>query len=441
MKRYPAYKDSGVEWLGEIPEGWETGRLGHVASVVVSNVDKHSEDGEVPIRLCNYVDVYKNDVVRDGLDFMEATATAEQIVRFGLRRGDTAFTKDSETADDIGVPAFVDADGLVCGYHLAVARPISPLADSKFLFYVLKSSPSAKQWYLAASGVTRVGLRSADIPKLRTARPPLAEQRVIAAYLDRETAQIDELIGEQEALIGSLTERRQSVSSAMFQERIGVGERLCWSFSEIDDRAGVRWEYLPLMSVSISWGVRVRSEMTADVAKADDLSNYKICEPGDIVINRMRAFQGALGVSPVPGVVSPDYAVIRTSAVVDPIWLELVMRSSSFVSEMSSRIRGIGSVESGAVRTPRISVTDLGHIRLAVPSLEDQRVQSASLFKQTSAIDSLIDECRELIALLKERRSALISAAVTGKIDVRDVVSTDSPSEVSLTTIVDTSTQ
>jgi len=96
-----------------------------VVELRTSNVDKKSEDGEKAVRLCNYVDVYKNDKITMSLDFMEATATEAQIERFALQVGDIVITKDSETPDDIGVPALITetAPDLVCGYHLAILRP------------------------------------------------------------------------------------------------------------------------------------------------------------------------------------------------------------------------------------------------------------------------------------------------------------------------------
>ena len=99
--RYIEYKDSGVEWLGEMPRHWNVRRLKHVCQVFPSNVDKKSYDGESPVKLCNYTDVYYNDKIVGGADFMAATATEEQIARFTLQAGDTIITKDSETANDI----------------------------------------------------------------------------------------------------------------------------------------------------------------------------------------------------------------------------------------------------------------------------------------------------------------------------------------------------
>ena len=99
---------------------WPTQRLKFVAAVMPSNVDKLTDPDDVPVQLCNYVDVYKNDRITGDMEFMPASATPAQIARFALRAGDVLITKDSETPDDIAVPAYVDssAAGVVCGYHL-----------------------------------------------------------------------------------------------------------------------------------------------------------------------------------------------------------------------------------------------------------------------------------------------------------------------------------
>ncbi len=131
FKAYPEYKISGIEWLGEIPAHWEAECLKVIASVTLSNVDKKSQEEHEQVRLCNYVDVYKNDRVTSDMDFMVATATAEQIRRFSLRMGDVLITKDSESWDDIAVPAVVaeNMEDVVCGYHLALIRPVASKTD------------------------------------------------------------------------------------------------------------------------------------------------------------------------------------------------------------------------------------------------------------------------------------------------------------------------
>ena len=115
--------------------------LKRIAAIRSSNVDKVVEDNEIPIRLCNYVDVYYNDQIHPALEFAAGSAKQSEIDRFGLRPGDVLITKDSETPDDIAVPALVvqGADDLVCGYHLALLRPNPSRLNGKFLFYALNS--------------------------------------------------------------------------------------------------------------------------------------------------------------------------------------------------------------------------------------------------------------------------------------------------------------
>lgn len=417
---HPAVAERVGKWLGDMPSDWTGARLFEVADAWTSNVDKHSVEGQPAVRLCNYVDVYKNDTIVGSLNFMAATATREQIKRFRIRNGDTLITKDSETADDIGVPSYVDyeATDLICGYHLAIVRPDLARVVPKFLFWALRSEPIARQWGVLASGVTRVGIRSTDLNKVTIPLPPIDEQRSIADFLDRETAQIDALIAKQEEFIGYLRERCSQARESL-ADRVNIGQRLRWVLDEVDQRAGDRASALPLMSVSIDWGVRRREETTDKLARAEDLSHYKVCLAGDIVVNRMRAFQGALGVAPEDGLVSPDYAVIRPSHGADPQWLAELMRTRAFVGEITLRLRGIGGTDSSNVRTPRINTADLLDIRVDIPNATTQHAELTNLVADTNRIEALIVKTQEHIALAKERRSALITAAVTGQFDVR----------------------
>lgn len=441
MKAYPAYKDSGVEWLGEIPEGWRSKRLGHVATTLVSNVDKHTKDNETPVRLCNYVDVYKNDIITDDIEFMKATASADQIVRFQLRPGDTTFTKDSETAEDIGIPALIGTTELVCGYHLAIAQPDRRFVDPKFLFYVLRSDPSAKQWYLAASGVTRVGLRSADIPKLRIALPSLLEQQAIAAYLDRETAQIDELICEQEALIESLTERRRSVITHAITKGLDPT-------AEMKDSA-IEW----LGSVPTHWHVQPISH-SFEVVLGKMLDGARTARTDDVTLPYLRAANvqdTGLALASMNEMAfttaerlnldlrAGDLLIVEGGAIGTTHRLHEDMPCVSFQKTLN-RVRprtplntrmlqymirafrdsGVLDVICNKSTIPHLTAEKLLALRVLMPPPMEQTEIADYLDSQTSAIDTLTTECRELISLLKERRSALISAAVTGKIDVRE---------------------
>ena len=141
LPAYPRYKSSGVEWLGDVPEHWEVKRLKTSATCWVSNVDKVPAEDELPVRLCNYTDVYYNDHITPEMGLMETTATADEIRRFGLCVGDVVITKDSEEWNDIAVPALVkkSAPDLVCGYHLAIVRSH---ANKLFGDYLLRAFQS-----------------------------------------------------------------------------------------------------------------------------------------------------------------------------------------------------------------------------------------------------------------------------------------------------------
>ena len=164
---------------------WREVMLRECADLTLSSVDKKSKPNERPVMLCNYTDVYKNSFIQSGLDFMEATATEREIARCSLFTNDVIITKDSEKYDDIGVPALVreDIPNLVCGYHLAILRPLSKEVYGAYLFYALNTIGIQHQFHSRANGVTRFGLRKADIESVVIPLPPLAEQRRIAEIL------------------------------------------------------------------------------------------------------------------------------------------------------------------------------------------------------------------------------------------------------------------
>ena len=218
-------RDSGIEWLGEIPAHWEVKRLKHLATIRVSNVDKHIVDGQPAVRLVNYTDVYYNDLITPDMQLMASTTDRDKLAKFRVLVGDTIITKDSETPDDIGVPAYVNEaqPDMVCGYHLAILQPVVGPTLPKFIFYATKSSSSAAYWSSVASGLTRYGLKVDAVGSCAVAIPPLPEQRAIADYLDAETARIDTLVSKLQRQIELLTERRQAVITAAVTGKLDVG--------------------------------------------------------------------------------------------------------------------------------------------------------------------------------------------------------------------------
>ncbi len=219
-------KPSGVEWLGDVPAHWEVRRLQHVTTMKVSNVDKHIKEGELPVRLCNYVDVYKNDYITESVPFMRATATTDEIERFRLEPGDVLITKDSEAWDDIGVPALVEysARDLVCGYHLALLRPLKTVLNGAYLFRSLQSSTIAYQFHISANGVTRYGLSRGGIKSILLPIPPLVEQVAIVAYLEKATADIDAAIDRARREIELLGEYHTRLIADVVTGKVDVRE-------------------------------------------------------------------------------------------------------------------------------------------------------------------------------------------------------------------------
>ena len=208
--------------LGTIPAGWEVVRLGEVAEVAFSSVDKKTVEGELPVRLCNYTDVFYNRRIRPDMDFMSATANPVERKRWNLKRGDVLFTKDSETPDEIGIPAFAEADmpDVLCGYHLGLARPYSKLLDGAYLAEAFGSRKLAVQFARIANGVTRFGLTLGATNQLPIPLPPLPEQRAIAGLLDG----VDVTIGQAKHETNMLKLLKDSTADALLTGRVRVGQ-------------------------------------------------------------------------------------------------------------------------------------------------------------------------------------------------------------------------
>ena len=199
--------DPLVRTLGEVP-------LKSVAELRFSNVDKKSYDGEKAVLLCNYTDVYYNRRIDGRITFMEATASPSQVAQLTLRAGDVLLTKDSETAEDIAVAALVTADlpGVVLGYHLALIRP--RILDGSFLYWALQSRRVRDAFSLAASGVTRFGLRQDAVGRVPIPNVDARTAASVVAEIERAVNGADLLTSRLDHQIGLLLERRQAIITA-----------------------------------------------------------------------------------------------------------------------------------------------------------------------------------------------------------------------------------
>ncbi|MEX9568733.1 restriction endonuclease subunit S [Proteus terrae subsp. cibarius] len=216
-------KDSGVEWIGEIPEHWEYKRLRHVASFYNSNVDKKSYDDQIEVLLCNYTDVYYNEFITTDLDFMKATASVNEISKFRLRCGDIIITKDSEDPRDIGIPSLVlqDMPGVICGYHLTIIRTHQD-SLSGFLHRSIQATSTKAHFFVESPGITRFGLGQDEIGDIPVCVPPEDECLKIVSFINRQTTRIDTLINKTQKSIELLKEHRSAFITAAVTGQIDL---------------------------------------------------------------------------------------------------------------------------------------------------------------------------------------------------------------------------
>ena len=404
-------------------------RLRHIADVVTSNVDKLTSESEIPVRLINYTDVYYGDRLTPDLPLMAATASASEIAKFRVIDGDVLITKDSETADDIGIAAYIEsaADDMVCGYHLSRIRVQDPVADGRYLFWALTGGHARDQMSVAATGVTRFGLRADSIRDLLVRVPPVPEQRAIADYLDIETGRIDALITKKRRMIELLEQRMISLATRLVRGEGGSQESGFPSIPYIPQR----WRPLrnkvfmheiiersitgeeELLSVSHLTGVTPRSEKTVYMFKAESTVGYKVVRPGDLAVNTMWAWMGAAGVSRHHGIVSPSYGVYRIDqATMLPSYFDLLVRTPAYICEMTRYSRGVTSSRL------RLYPEELLALRTPVPPRVEQQEIVQRFESTANRAQSGIETLDRQLRLLTERRQALITAAVTGGLSV-----------------------
>lgn len=421
-------------WQTSIPRNWVLRPLRSLANYSVSNVDKILSEDELPVRLCNYTDVYNNETIHLGMEFMAGTASQAEIDKFHLLANDVVITKDSESWDDIAIPALVTetADDLVCGYHLAMIRPDREHLLGAFLFRCLQSKTLRIQLELAANGITRFGIPKNAIGSMALPVPPTSVQRAIVRFLDRETAEIDTLIAAKQQLLDLLAEKRRAIvaeaimcglnpSSPLRPSGIdwlgaipshwGV-ERARWLFTERDQRSTTGEE--EMLTVSHLTGVTPRSEKNVNMFEAETTEGYKLCLAGDLAINTLWAWMGAMGVARVDGIVSPAYNVYTPGARLDPDYVDGLVRIPVFAQEVTRYSKGVWS--------SRLRLYPEGFFETywPVPPMEEQREIVRHIAIETTKIDRLRAATEHSITLLKERRGALIAAAVTGQIDVAE---------------------
>ena len=323
------------------------------------------------------------------------------------------------------------SDNLVVSTGFAVVRPHPDRFDARYCRFALREPAFLAEVERRSVGVSYPAINAADLADIPISIHPLQTQRAIADRLDRETARLDALVAAKQRLLALLTEKRRAVITCAVTRGLDprvplrdsgvpwLGEipahwkvkRARWLFRERDQRSEDGSE--ELLTVSHLTGVTSRSEKDVNMFEAETLEGYKVCEPGDLVINTLWAWMGAMGVSFVPGVVSPAYNVYEPTVELDPAYVDALSRLPVFAQEAARHSKGVWSSRL------RLYPDEFFEISLPVPPLSEQRQIVAVLRAEHEGLNSLATASERTIYLLKERRAALIAAAVSGSIGAR----------------------
>ncbi|EOE2156866.1 restriction endonuclease subunit S [Klebsiella pneumoniae] len=439
-KAYTSYKDSGVEWIGQVPEHWEVKRLRHVGRYSNSGVDKKSYEDQQTVELCNYTDVYYNEFISDDMPFMQATASAHEIEQFTLKKGDVIITKDSEDPSDIGIPAFVphDMPGVVCGYHLTMIRALNDNYGS-YIHRSIQSDHTRAHFFVESPGITRYGLNQNTIGNAPVALPPPEEQATIAATLDRETARIDALVEKKIRFIELLKEKRQALITHAVTKGLDPNAKMKDSGIEWIGQVPEHWKIAQIKRISalnprkstlneekdslctfLPMEKLRTNAVTLDETRPihEVYGGYSYFCDGDILIAKVTPCFENGNIAVANGLVngigfgSTEINVLRVNGKGHNRFLYYRLQEEQFRTIAKSEMRGTGGLK-------RVPTELFESFAIGLPDTDEQATIAATLDRETARIDALIGKAEQSITLLKERRAAFITAAVTGQIDLR----------------------
>ena len=431
---YPEHKDSGVAWLGQVPAHWMLPKIKHIATFCGGGTPSRETaaywNGDIPWvspkdMKSERIIGAEESITAEGLENSSSSLVAAGAVLLVVRSGILKHT----------IPVAINDVPVALNQDMKAIRFAADSCLSDFFLRWVQGLNDALLLAWAKQGATVESIEHDYFAEAILPLPPAHEQAAIAVFLDRETAKIDALIAEQEKLITLLKEKRQALISHAVTKGLDpnvpmkdsgiewLGQvpahwdvaRLGMIFREVSD---VGADDLPILSVSIHDGISDKeldeAEMDRKVTRSEDRSKYKAVQPGDLAYNMMRAWQGGFGAVTVTGQVSPAYVVARPMAEVCTLFIEQLLRTPQAVEQMRRHSRGVTDFRL------RLYWGEFKNIRVALPPLREQQAILDAATIETAKFDSLVGEAQGAIELLKERRTALVSAAVTGKIYVLD---------------------
>jgi type I restriction enzyme S subunit len=449
-KRYSAYKDSDVEWLGEIPEHWEVTKLGAKCSVKARlgwkglKASEYVEEGYIFLSTPN---IKEKKIDFDNVNYITADRYFESP-EIMLEVDDVLIAKDGSTLGIVNVVRSLPAPTTV-NSSIAVIRHKQSF-DSVFLYYFLASDYTQNVIQSMKDGMGVPHLFQADLRKFTVLTPPISEQQAIASFLDRETAKIDALIAKKERLIELLQEKRTAIISHAVTKGLDPTVPLKDSGVEWLGEIPAHWKCHLFRRVIQSMcdgpfgsdmksshyaneGVRLIRLQNIGQGYFDNSDKAYIPEehflslpghdaaPGDLLIAGLGDQNNAVG----RACLVPD-DVNRAMVKADCFRIRLNQQQLLHIFAMyllcSSIARAGVKLQTRGATRDRINLSGTAQLHVVIPPLDEQKAIASYLDREIVKIDALIAKIREGIEKLKEYRTALISAAVTGKIDVRNEV-------------------
>jgi type I restriction enzyme, S subunit len=417
--------------FGEIPSHWKSVPLKRIADFVGrGNAPQYAIESAVRVvnQACVQADGFHIENVKYHID--------EDVSGFKglLKNGDLLL--NSTGTGTLGRCCVFDMDGKETGpffadSHVTIIRDSRRRFLPRFLYYLLSTKQEWITAYAAEGATNQIELQRERLRSLKVPVPPLAEQSAIVRFLDSKYQKIDLLISKKRRLIELLNEQRLNVvthyvtrgteqrvatndSGTMFVGKVPAHwdvRRAKYFFQEIDERSVAGDE--ELLSVSHITGVTPRSVKSVTMFMAESYEGAKVCRPGDLAVNTMWAWMGAMGVSRHLGLVSPSYAVYRQrSEYYDPDYLDFLVRARPYVAEYLCRSTGIQESRL------RMYPDDFFAVRLICPPLSEQIGIVDRIRKETRRLDQLIMKAQREIDLVNEYRTALTFDVATGKVDV-----------------------
>ncbi|GAB1717521.1 MAG: hypothetical protein NTAFB05_25630 [Nitrobacter sp.] len=382
----------------------------------------------------NYIDI-GGVTLEDGVRHEEAMRfeSAPSRARKPVRAGDVIV---STVRTYLKAVARIDEthDGAVVSTGFAVLRPNADV-DAGYLYRLCQANAFVADVEARSTGVSYPAINPSTLAAIKVPFSDLTTQKAIAAFLDRETARIDKLIAKKERQVELLHKRARQAVAELVTGATVEGMATVETGLDHIPRIPAHWSLLraghlfhevaepntddlPVLSVSIHTGISDRQlddeERDRKVNLIEDRSSYKCVRPGYLAYNMMRAWQGAVGVSTVDGAVSPAYVVAKPTRDLHSLYYQFLLRTPPFIEQMRQGSKGITDFRL------RLYWEQFRLIMLPVPPLEEQRRIAAEAERELAHADEVAAKIVRSVALLREHRAALITAAVAGQIDIRE---------------------